>query len=198
MFQGWGWVVDVVLLRTDRVPRSPQKSCSWGIPLDRNRVSILGPVINFCVKERFHGLKVIYGSINAFILNIKYFLKKIMYNIGTVLARYMPQKYHNCSCQKKWYIYICFQIFFVGANCTAHPERLIQTTHLQRRIFIYCLSSNYCMPFPSQHPPLKGLCVCASVICFPCVWGQVFGTWSYLQQGPADRTSLHSPVMLSW
>ncbi len=93
-----------------------------------------------------------------------------MYNIGTVLARYMPQNlYHNCSCQKKWYIYICFQIFFVGANCTAHPERLIQTTHLQRRIFIYCLSSNYCMPFPSQHPPLKGLCVCLSNLFALCV-----------------------------
>lgn len=84
---------------------------------------------------------------------------------------------------------------FVSANCTAHPERPAQTNTCSATLSIYCLSSCYCILFASQHPALKGFCVCASVICFLCVWGQVFGTCSYLQQGPADRTSLRAVTL---
>ncbi len=86
-----------------------------------------------------------------------------MYNIGTVFARYMPTNlYHNCACQKKWYIYICFQISFVGANCTVHPERLTQTTHLQRCIY-YLLSLLLLLhPVPFPTPTSQGF-MCLSL-----------------------------------
>jgi len=88
-----------------------------------------------------------------------------------------------------------FPIFFVSANCKAHPA---QTNTCSATI--YLLS-------PSLSPSLNGFCVCASVICFLWVWGQVFGTCSYskgLQTEPlsnliqsrwADKGALGTPTV---